>query len=200
MPSDEERLTRWARRVGEGDNLAFDALFAHVTPRMLPVISRFARDREDAQDMLQEVAIQLFRALPKFRGECLLTTFIYRITLNVCMNTRKRQTSRAIPFSDFAGEDDAAPFDDRLSGSAWEEPPARLINRERREALHAAIYSLAPQFRAVFVLAELEGLKYEEIAAIMRSPIGVVRSRLHRARQALRKKILAQRELFYETE
>ena len=192
--ADDERLLALAERLRAGDRYAFDALLELLTPRLLSIISRFVRNRVDAQDTLQEVAIQLFRSLPRFRGECRLTTFIYRVTLNVSMNVKKRVERGPLTFSDLSDADNE--FGATLSAAADARPEHRLLSGERQRLLHAAIFTLNPQFRAVFVLADICGMKYDEIAEIMRSPIGAVRSRLHRARAALREKILASRELF----
>ncbi len=145
---------------------------------------------------MQEVAIQLLRALPRFRSECQVSTFIYRVTLNVCMNCKKRWAHTPLTFTDIAFADTDEPCDRTLSVPPYPTPEHAFIQREREEVLHALIYSLDPKFRAVLVLTDICGMSQQEIAQIMQTPLNTVKTRQKRARDAMRKKILARQELF----
>ena len=197
--ADEERLVELARRFARGDQHAFTAFFTAITPRILPLISRFTCNRDDAEDTLQDVAIQLFSALPRFRGDSLMITFVYRVVVNVGLTWKKRHARLPVTFTDMTDPDQDSPFE-VLPGKAYEQPERMLFVREQQDLLHEAIVHLPPQFRAVLVLADLCQLSYEEIAAIQCAPVGTVRSRLHRARGMLQEKILAKRELFEDSD
>ncbi len=191
----EAQLLQLVRRFCAGEAYAFDAFFELITPAIMPLVSRFVRNQEDAQDTVQEVAIQLYRSLPRFRQECKVSTFVYRITVNVCLNQQKRLSRNPSTFSELTSADGDNACEDGFR-AASDTPEHLLLSRERQRMLHDAICSLSPAFRAVFLLADVNGMQYEEIAAIMHTSIGTVRSRLHRARTALQQIILANRELF----
>ncbi|HEY3378710.1 MAG TPA: sigma-70 family RNA polymerase sigma factor [Armatimonadota bacterium] len=194
--AEEERLGLLVRRFHNGDTYAFDALLALISSRVMPMISRFVRDHDDAQDAFQEVAFQLYRSLPRFRGECKVSTFAYRITINVCLNVRKRLARKPSSCMDMSAPENESLLAAILPCGLDETPERRLLRKERQRMLHDAIQSLPPQFREAIVLADACGMKYEEIAEVSNSPVNTVRTRLKRAREAMRKKINNNRELF----
>jgi len=194
--ADEDRLTVLVRRFQNGDGYAFEALRDFVTPMVTPVISRFVRNHADAQDTMQDVAIQLYRSLPRFRGECQVSTFIYRVTLNVCMNCKKRLARNPLTFTDLSSPDSDDSFDVLLPSDPHHTPERACVSREREGMLHALIFGLDPRLRAVLVLTDVCGMSQQEIADILRAPLNTVKTRQKRARDAMQKKILAHRELF----
>jgi RNA polymerase sigma-70 factor (ECF subfamily) len=194
---EEERLLALVHRFRAGEIYAFDALLEQLTPRMMPVISRFVADRDDADDALQEVSIQLYRALPRFRGECKISTFAYRISANVCMNLKQRNARYPRRFTDLSSAEDPDARAEKLFAGDLDATPERLlVIRAGQQMLREAVSSLNPKFREVFVLADLCEFSYEEIADITNAPVNTVRTRLKRAREAMRKKIFLHRELF----
>jgi RNA polymerase sigma-70 factor (ECF subfamily) len=175
------------RRVKKGDKQAFDLLFLRYQHKILNLVSRYLRDPEDVQDVTQEAFIKAFRALPRFRGDSAFYTWLYRIAINTAKNHLVAR-SRRPPGTDVDVED--AEFmdgTDALKDS--ESPESALARDELKAAIDAAIQDLPDDLRSAVTLREFDGLSYEQIAEIMDCPVGTVRSRIFRARDAIGKKI-----------
>lgn len=174
-------------RVKRGDRAAFNLLFGRYQHRICSLVARHIRDPEEAEDVAQEAFIKAFRALPKFRGESAFYTWLYRIAINTAHNHQMAK-SRRPPGVDIAAEDaqfmDGA---DRLLET--ESPDAVACRDELAEAIEQAVAALPDDLRSALALREFEGLSYEQIAAIMECPVGTVRSRIFRARQAVDRRI-----------
>jgi RNA polymerase sigma-70 factor (ECF subfamily) len=171
------------RRVQKGDRHAFDLLFSRYQHKILNLVSRYLRDREDVEDVAQEAFIKAFRALPRFRGESAFYTWLYRIAINTAKNHLVAR-SRRPPGVDVDVEDaefmDGA---DMLKES--ENPEAALARDELAAEINLAISQLPDDLRSAVTLREFDGLTYEQIAEIMDCPVGTVRSRIFRAREAI---------------
>jgi len=171
------------RRVQKGDRHAFDLLFGRYQHKILNLVSRYLRDREDVEDVAQEAFIKAFRALPRFRGESAFYTWLYRIAINTAKNHLVAR-SRRPPGVDVDVED--AEFmdgTDMLKES--ENPEAALARDELSAEIDLAIAELPDDLRSAVTLREFDGLTYEQIAEIMDCPVGTVRSRIFRAREAI---------------
>lgn len=174
-------------RVQKGDRRAFDLLVLKYQHRILALVGRFISDHAEAQDVTQEAFIKAYRALPSFRGESQFYTWMYRIAVNTAKNhliSRGRKT----PTHDI-DLDDAAYFADEMNMRDVDTPDALLQRDQLRAVVFDAIEELPEELRRAVTLRELEGLSYEEIADAMDCPIGTVRSRIFRAREAIEKKM-----------
>ena len=175
------------RRVQHGDKKAFDVLVRKYQQKIVKLISRYVRDQDEALDVAQETFIKAYRALANFRGESAFYTWLYRIAINTAKNYLVAQ-SRRPPDTDIDAED-AVQFE---GDSALRETdlPAQLVHRDEVErVIYEAIDGLPEDLRTAITLRELEGLSYEEIAQAMECPIGTVRSRIFRAREAIEAKL-----------
>lgn len=174
-------------RVQKGDRRAFDLLVLKYQYRILALVGRFISDHAEAQDVTQEAFIKAYRALPSFRGESQFYTWMYRIAVNTAKNnliSRGRKT----PTQDI-DLDDAAYFADEMNMRDVDTPDALLQRDQLKAVVFGAIEELPEELRRAVTLRELEGLSYEEIAEAMDCPIGTVRSRIFRAREAIEKKM-----------
>lgn len=174
-------------RVQKGDRRAFDLLVLKYQHRILALVGRFISDHAEAQDVTQEAFIKAYRALPSFRGDTQFYTWMYRIAVNTAKNhliSRGRKT----PTQDI-DLDDAAYFADESNMKDVNTPDALLQRDQLKSVVFAAIEELPEELRRAVTLRELEGMSYEEIAETMDCPIGTVRSRIFRAREAIEKKM-----------
>lgn len=174
-------------RVQHGDKAAFDLLVLKYQHKLLKLISRYVRDPSEVQDVAQESFLKAYRALPKFRGDSAFYTWLYRIAINTAKNHLVSQARR--PPNGDVDTTDAEQFegDSDLKENAT---PERLLLREEIErTVVAAIEDLPQDLKTAITLRELEGLSYEEIAQAMDCPIGTVRSRIFRAREAINKRL-----------
>lgn len=174
-------------RVQKGDRRAFDLLVIKYQHRILSLVGRFIHDFSEAQDVTQEAFIKAFRALPSFRGESAFYTWMYRIAVNTAKNhlvSRGRRT----PTQDI-DLDDASFFPDEQAMQDIATPDALLQRDQLRAVVFDAIEQLPEELRVAVTLRELDGLSYEEIAEVMDCPIGTVRSRIFRAREAIDKRM-----------
>lgn len=178
-----------ARRAAAGDAGAFDALVVLYTDRVFAVAFRMLGDRAEAEDLAQEVFVTLYGALGSFRGESKLSTWIYRITRNRCLNRMKflkrRHVGLLADIDDPALQGACADVETRAAGQ--KDPHKKLQNDELSALLERLLLELPEEQRALVVLRDLEDLSYEEIVDITGLPLGTVKSRLHRARAALAK-------------
>ena len=171
-------------RVQRGDKRAFELLVAKYQRKIFRLLSRLIRDSAEIEDVAQEAFVKAYRALPNFRGESAFYTWLYRIAINTAKNHLVAQSRRA-PTQTETEIEDAENFDDGESLRTEDTPDRMLLSKQVAEAVNRAIERLPEDLRTAIVLRELEGLSYEEIAASMNCPIGTVRSRIFRAREAV---------------
>ena len=177
-------------RVQKGDSRAFDLLVLKYQHKVLGVIGRYVHDRDEVQDVAQEAFIKAYRALPKFRGDSQFYTWLYRIAINTAKNHLVSR-SRRPPGSDVEVED-AEYFDAGGALRDIETPESALFGAELKQVVEDAIRELPDDLRAAVTLREFDGLSYEDIAEIMDCPVGTVRSRIFRAREAIDRQVKAQ--------
>ncbi len=177
-------LVEAARRGRPG---AFEAIVRTHQDRVFAFCSRMLSDREEALDAAQDVFLSAYRNLAGFRGDASFSTWLLKITANRCLNVIRRRTARAAKETSFSGmgDDDDRPFNPEGPGS---ERPDRIVEgRELAAILSRALDRIDPESRSLVLLSDVEGLSYEELADAAGLPLGTVKSRLHRARMALRK-------------
>lgn len=175
------------RRVQHGDKKAFDVLVRKYQQKIVKLISRYIRDQDEVLDVAQETFIKAYRALAKFRGDSAFYTWLYRIAINTAKNYLVAQ-SRRPPDTDIDAAD-AVQFDGD-SKLRETDLPEQLVHRDEVErVIFETIEELPQDLRTAITLRELEGLSYEEIAQAMDCPIGTVRSRIFRAREAIETKL-----------
>ena len=181
-----ERDADWqlVERVQRGDKRAFDLLVAKYQRKLFRLLSRLIRDQAEIEDVAQESFIKAYRALPNFRGESAFYTWLYRIAINTAKNYLVAQGRRA-PTRTETEIEDAENFEYGDSLRTEDTPDRMLLSKQVAEAVNRAIERLPEDLRTAIVLRELEGLSYDEIAASMNCPIGTVRSRIFRAREAV---------------
>jgi RNA polymerase sigma-70 factor (ECF subfamily) len=189
MTADTDALL--IERVKRGDQKAFDLLVIKYQRKIERLIARMVRDTDLIQDIAQETFIRAYRALPQFRGESAFYTWLYRIAVNTAKKTMvelKRdplvtETARLSA----EDEDETSRVENELSDG--ETPDAVLASKEVAATVNAAIEALSDDLRQAITLREIEGLSYEDIAEVMNCPIGTVRSRIFRAREAIAQRL-----------
>ena len=180
-----------AALIKKGDMKAFDELVGRYNKRVVNIAYSLLSDREDALDAAQEVFIKVYKSIGSFRGDSSVSTWIFRITQNVCKDFLRKR--RAVVQSLDADDED----EPKLEIADESESPEYISERnEKAEVLRRAIARLDENQRLVVTLFDLNGMSYEEIAAIVKCPVGTVKSRLYRARESLRKILAENRELF----
>jgi len=176
-------------RVQQGEKRAFELLVVKYQRRVERLISRLIRDPAEIEDVAQEAFIKAYRALPQFRGESAFYTWLYRIAVNTAKNFLVSQGRRPRPLADAPVGEDGESFDATDVVEDINTPEAVLHSRQVAETVNAAIEALPPDLRTALTLREIEGLTYEEIAEAMDCPIGTVRSRIFRAREAIAERL-----------
>ena len=171
-------------RAQRGEKQAFDLLVTKYQRKLGRLLSRFIRDPAEVEDVAQEAFIKAYRALPSFRGDSAFYTWLYRIGINTAKNYLVAQGRRAPTSTGFDSEE-AETFEDGEQLRDINTPESLLHSKQIGETVNAAMESLPEELRTAIVLREIEGLSYEEIAKIMDCPIGTVRSRIFRAREAV---------------
>jgi RNA polymerase sigma-70 factor (ECF subfamily) len=171
------------RRVQKGDKSAFDALVLKYQHKVLKLVQRYVRDPAEAEDVVQDAFIKAYRALPAFRGDSAFYTWLYRIAINTAKNALVSAGRRPISLDLDAQDAAGAEMQARMKDT--DTPERLLLTDEIRSTVNRAIDSLPEDLRTAIVLREIEGLSYEEIASSMNCPVGTVRSRIFRAREAI---------------
>jgi RNA polymerase sigma-70 factor (ECF subfamily) len=189
MSDQRETDAELVLRVQQGDKRAFELLVAKYQRRVERLISRLIRDPAEVEDVAQEAFIKAYRALPQFRGESAFYTWLYRIAVNTAKNSLVSQGRRPRPLAGAPIEEDGESFDAADVVEDINTPDAVLHSRQVAETVNAAIDALPPDLRTALTLREIEGLTYEEIAEAMDCPIGTVRSRIFRAREAIAERL-----------
>lgn len=183
MSADDSDLSL-VQLAQRGDTGAFDALVRRYQHKVVKLVMRYVRDSAEAEDIAQEAFIKAYRALPRFRGDSAFYTWLYRIAINTAKNTLAARARSPIEYQlDRPEGEDGPDLQSRMKDTAT--PEALAMTDEIRETVNAAIERLPEDLRTAIVLRELEGLSYEEIAAAMECPVGTVRSRIFRAREAI---------------
>jgi RNA polymerase sigma-70 factor (ECF subfamily) len=185
----EEEATLVAR-LKKRDEAAFNAFVRSYEQRVFALVHRMLGNRAEAQDLAQEVFITVFKSIDSFRGDSRLGTWLYRIAINHCKNRIKyldRRSTRAHDAIDDARESDVA--EGGAIGGRPARPDEAAEGTEMETAVRSALAGLDDEHRELIILRDLEGLAYEEIVQITGLPDGTVKSRLHRARAALREAI-----------
>lgn len=170
-------------RVQKGDKTAFDLLVRKYQHKVAKLIARYVRDRHEVEDVTQEAMIKAYRAIGGFRGESAFYTWLYRIAVNTAKNYLESQRRRP-PNSDL--EIEGAELTENGANLRDQATPERqMLTNEIAATLHRVVESLPEDLRTAITLREIESLSYEEIAEVMDCPIGTVRSRIFRAREAI---------------
>lgn len=174
-------------RAQRGDVRAFEMLVLKYQRKIERLIARMVRDVDLVADIAQETFLRAYRALPRFRGESAFYTWLYRIAVNTAKKhlVQMQRDPLIIESSLKRGEDDEEPFRPEPALTDDATPETLLAGKQVAAAVNAAIDGLTEDFRRALVLREVEGLGYEEIAALMQCPVGTVRSRIFRAREAV---------------
>ena len=175
------------QRVQAGDQSAFNLLVLKYQHRVLKLVGRFVHDATEAEDVAQEAFLKAYRALSSFRGDSAFYTWLYRIAINTAKNALVSQRRRPVDFD--LDLQDPEQFERQAKLKEADTPEGVLLTEEIREVVERAMEQLPEDLRTAIVLRELEGLSYEEIAEAMDCPVGTVRSRIFRAREAIDKKL-----------
>lgn len=175
------------QKVKRGDKNAFDVLVRKYQFKIIKLISRYVSDPTEALDVSQEAFLKAYRALPGFRGDSAFYTWLYRIAINTAKNYLVAQGRRP-PGSDIDAQE-AEQYDGQSYLKEYETPERVLLKDEIEETVFKAIEELPEDLRTAITLREFEGMSYEEIAQTMGCPIGTVRSRIFRAREAIDNKL-----------
>jgi RNA polymerase sigma-70 factor (ECF subfamily) len=175
------------QRVQKGDKSAFDLLVLKYQHRVLKLVGRFVSDAAEAQDVAQEAFLKAYRALPSFRGDSAFYTWLYRIAINTAKNTLVSNRRRPVDFD--LDLQDPEQYDRHARLKDVDTPEGVLLTEEIRLVVERAMEQLPEDLRTAIVLREIEGLSYEEIAEAMDCPVGTVRSRIFRAREAIDKRL-----------
>ena len=187
--ADEESDEFWVERFLAGEASAFDQLVRRTQGRLFSSIVRIVGSRDEALDVLQETYIKIFRNMSRFERGAAFKTWAYRIAVNQSISHKRKR--RLVQFSVNQNNTDSDEFDhDPEDPHSQESNLDRLARIESNQLVDQALNSLPTAQRAVLVMCDYDELRYDEIAAILNVPIGTVRSRIHRAREELRKKLL----------
>ena len=181
---DREVDQQLVERAQRGDKHAFELLIAKYQRRLARLISRFVRDAAEVEDVTQEAFIKAYRALPAFRGESAFYTWLYRIGINTAKNYLLSLGRRAPTTTSFDAEE-AEGFEEAGLLQEVSTPENEMMSKQVVEVVNTSLQELPDDLRTALTLREIEGLSYEEIAAVMNCPVGTVRSRIFRAREAI---------------
>ncbi|MCL1036927.1 RNA polymerase sigma factor RpoE [Shewanella submarina] len=174
-------------RVQRGDKNAFNLLVQKYQGKVINLIARYIRNQADVADVAQEAFIKAYRALPNFRGESAFYTWLYRIAVNTAKNHLAAQ-GRRTPANDVDAEE-AEYYEGADALREVDSPERLMLSDEIRAVVFETLETLPEELRMAITLRELDGMSYEDIAKVMDSPVGTVRSRIFRAREAIDKKL-----------
>jgi RNA polymerase sigma-70 factor (ECF subfamily) len=171
------------RRAQRGERGAFDLLVLRYQHKVIKLVARLLRDPTEAEDVAQEAFVKAYRALGSFRGDSAFYTWLYRIAVNTARNAMASRQRRPLDYEAELSEGEQSTVESRLRHT--DTPEATVLSEEIRETVNRAVAALPEDLRTAIILREIEGLSYEEIAAAMDCPVGTVRSRIFRAREAI---------------
>ncbi|MEO0573942.1 MAG: RNA polymerase sigma factor RpoE [Pseudomonadota bacterium] len=177
------------KRVQKGDKGAFDLLVLKYQHKIVNLVSRYVRDKDEAMDVSQEAFIKAYRALPRFRGDSAFYTWLYRIAVNTAKNYLVAAKRRPMEYDLDLQDPEQYEMHARLKSE--DTPEAVALKDEMQARINESINALPEDLRTAIVLREIDGMSYEEIAQAMECPVGTVRSRIFRAREAITKGIEA---------
>ena len=172
-------------RAQKGDKVAFDALVIKYQYKVVNLVTRYVKNEHDAQDVAQEAFIKAYRAIANFRGDSAFYTWLYRIAINSAKNYLVSQGRKTPPYA--VDIEDAEHMESAISLKEFDTPEASMLTSEIESTVYQAIKELPEDLKTAITLRELEGMTYDEIAVVMECPIGTVRSRIFRAREAIDK-------------
>jgi RNA polymerase sigma-70 factor (ECF subfamily) len=184
QPNQREVDQLLVERVQRGDKRAFELLVLKYQRKINRLVARLVREGSDVEDVTQEAFIKAYRALPQFRGESAFYTWLYRIAINTAKNYLASQGRRA-PTSTGNDVEEAETFEEADHLRDINTPESLLMSKEVGETVNRAVEALPEELRVAIQLREIEGMSYEDIAGAMECPIGTVRSRIFRAREAI---------------
>jgi RNA polymerase sigma-70 factor, ECF subfamily len=186
--SDREVDQQLVERAQRGEKHAFELLVSKYQRKLARLLSRFIRDPTEVEDVTQEAFIKAYRALPTFRGDSAFYTWLYRIGINTAKNYLVAMGRRAPTTTDIDSEE-AEGFEDGDQLRDLNTPENEMMSRQVAETVNQTLEELPEELRTAITLREIEGLSYEDIASIMNCPIGTVRSRIFRAREAIAERL-----------
>lgn len=181
---DREVDQQLVERAQRGDKHAFELLIIKYQRRLARLISRFVRDGTEVEDVTQEAFVKAYRALPGFRGESAFYTWLYRIGINTAKNYLLA-FKRRVPTTTIFDSEEAESFEEASLLREVDTPENELMSKQVVSVVNSSLEQLPDDLRIALTLREIEGLSYEEIADVMNCPIGTVRSRIFRAREAI---------------
>ena len=171
------------RRAQRNERGAFDLLVLRYQHKVIKLVARLLRDPSEAEDVAQEAFVKAYRALGSFRGDSAFYTWLYRIAVNTARNTMASRQRRPLEYEADLSESEQSAVDARMKDV--DTPEAAALSEEIHQTVNRAVEELPEDLRTAIILREIEGLSYEEIAAAMDCPVGTVRSRIFRAREAI---------------
>jgi RNA polymerase sigma-70 factor (ECF subfamily) len=171
------------RRAQRGERGAFDLLVLRYQHKVVKLVARLLRDPAEAEDVAQEAFVKAYRALGSFRGDSAFYTWLYRIAVNTARNAMAARQRRPLEYETDLSEGEQSSLESRMRHS--DTPEAVVLTEEIRGTVNRAVEMLPEDLRTAIILREVEGLSYEEIAEAMDCPVGTVRSRIFRAREAI---------------
>ncbi len=175
------------QRVQNGDKQAFNLLVQKYQFRIKHLVGRFVKDASEQEDIVQEAFIKAYRAIARFRGDSAFYTWLYRIAINTSKNYLVAGSRRPLEYD--LDPQDPEQYDRHARLKDVDTPEGLMLTEEIRETVNKAIEQLPEDLRTAIVLREMEGMSYEEIAQTMECPVGTVRSRIFRAREAIDKRL-----------
>jgi len=171
------------KRAQRGERGAFDLLVLRYQHKVIKLVARLLRDPAEAEDVAQEAFVKAYRALGSFRGDSAFYTWLYRIAVNTARNSIASRQRRPLDYEADLSESEQSAVESRMRHN--DTPEAAALSEEIRATVNRAVEDLPEDLRTAIILREVEGLSYEEIAAAMDCPVGTVRSRIFRAREAI---------------
>lgn len=182
------------KRCKTGDREAFNMLVQTYQKQVFNIAYSMLSDYEDASDATQEIFVKVYKSIETFRGQSSFTTWLYRICANVCNDFLRKRQRRASTVSIDKSDDNDNYVAELESESPTPEEHLELTERQR--AVRSAINELRTEYKEIIIYSDMNDMSYDEISSILKCPVGTVKSRLNRARNALKKKLLEKRELF----